>query len=156
VTTTDGSIIRSFAQNLPDTFSITSVAPFNRLIQGNGSATIEWGGKSGYTSFAVAVVKSDSAYIGKGWSSYSQTFVTASTIPPDAFLGSDGSTPVPGLYNLYVYGIVGSPDSAIASQLLPVDLPTQLNDNIDQHLFKGHFGVVSIALMDTIRVVQQP
>lgn len=152
----DGAFSRSFTQSVPDTFSITNVSPPNHLIQGNDPASIEWSGKAGYTAFAVAVIKADSAYKGKGWTSYSQTFITAATITPDAFLGSDGLNPDTGLYNLYVFGFVGSPDSTLASAILPVGLPNQLGNNIDQQRFSGRFGVVCVSLMDTIRVVQQP
>jgi len=152
----DNNFSRSVSQVLPDALSITSLAPFNRLIQGNESATIEWNGRAGYTSYVVAVIKADSAFIGRGWCSYSQTFVNAATVPPDAFLGSDGLNPDTGLYNLYIYGIVGSPDSALSTVLLPVDLPSQLADNVSQQRLHGHVGVVSVSLLDTIRVVQQP
>ena len=152
----DDDFSRSVSQLVPDAISITSLAPFNRLIQGNESATIEWNGREGYTSYVVAVIKADSAFTGRGWCSYSQTFVNAATVPPDDFLGSDGLNPDTGLYNLYIYGIVGSPDSALSSALLPVDLPSQLTDNVSQQRLRGHFGAVSVSLLDTIRVVQQP
>jgi hypothetical protein len=152
----DNSFSRSFPQTVPDTFSITSVAPANRLIQGNGPAQIEWTAKSGYTSYVVAVIKQDSAFTGKGWCAYADNFANAANIPPNAFLGSDGLNPDTGLYNLYVYGIVGSPDSVLAFGILPVALPSQLADNISQQRLIGRIGVVVVSLLDTIRVVQQP
>lgn len=148
----DNSFERSFPQAIPDTFGITSLTPANRRIVGSEPAQIEWTAKAGYTSFVVAVIKKDSAFVGKGWSIYSQNFANAANVPPDAFLGSNGIDPDTGLYNFYVYGIVGSPDSALASALLPVSLPSQLADNISQQRLGGRFGVVVVSLLDTIRV----
>jgi hypothetical protein len=148
----DNSFSRSFPQAIPDTFGITSLTPANRRIVGNESAQIEWTAKAGYTAFVVAVIKKDSAFVGKGWSIYAQNFANAANVPPDAFLGSNGIDPDTGLYNFYVYGIVGAPDSALSSALLPVSLPSQLADNISQQRLGGRFGVVVISLLDTIRV----
>lgn len=148
----DNSFERSFPQAIPDTFSITNVIPANHHIPGSEGAQIEWTGKAGYGAYVVAAIKADSAFIGKGWTVYPQNLVPSATLPPDAFFGSDGLTPDTGLYNIYVYGIVGSPDSALASALLPVDLPSQLPNNISQQRLGGRFGVVVVSLLDTIRV----
>jgi len=155
VTVNDSTVFSdTIVAAIPDTLSITEFSPANHLIPGNGSVTLVFSAAAGVEGYVVAAVLSDSAYVGKGWSAYTESLSSSGTITPDAFLGADGQTPVPGLYNVYVYGFTGAPDSAASSLLLPVPLPDQLADNIDRTDLTGHFGVVVVALMDTVRVAQ--
>jgi hypothetical protein len=141
---------------VPDTFSILSVEPFDRKIEGNGSATLSWSGSAGAEAYVMAAVKVDSAYKGQGYSAYPQTGLTGGTIPPDAFLLPGGVDPDTGLYNLYVYALTGAPDSAISMNLLPVPLPEQLDDDIQGDNIVGRFGSIRITHVDTVRVTFQP
>jgi hypothetical protein len=145
---------RSFSSTMIGPTTITNVVPTNHLLQGNGQVSMEWLGVSNVEAWVMAAVKADSAYTGRGYSEFSTT-ANNGTIPPDAFLSADGFTPDTGLYNLYVYGVTGAPDTSLANRVLPVPLPDQLPDNISQREIAGHFGVVVVALYDTIRVVQQ-
>lgn len=134
--------------------TITNVIPTNRMIQGNSAVSLEWNAIENVDSYVMAAVKENLVYSGVGFSLFSTTG-NSGTIPPDAFLSSDGFTPDTGLYRLYVYGISDSPDSALASGVLPVPLPAQLQNNINNTNLKGRFGVVVVTLFDTVRVVQQ-
>lgn len=138
-----------------DTFSITNFVPPNHLIQGNDQVSLEWGGSSNADAYVLAAVKASEAYSGKGYSLYAPLSATGGTIPPDAFL-LDGTTEADtGLYNVYVYALSGSPDSALTTYKLPVPLPGQLADNISATSLTGHFGTIMIARKDTVRVSQQ-
>ena len=141
--------------NIPDSFSISNVVPTNRLIQGNGQASLEWTGSTGAERYVLAAVLADSAYTGYGFSSYADAGVTSGTIPPDAFTLANGVDPAVGLYVLYVYSITGSPDMALANAFLPVPLPSQLPDNVSHVSLSGRFGTVMVTPYDTIRVVEQ-
>lgn len=137
---------------VPDTFFITGVVPTNHLIVGNGTATVDWFGSSRSDAYIVVAVKADNAYTGLGYAQYAQTGMTASTIPPDAFLQPGTDVADTGLYNLYVYAISGAPDSVMSAGLLPVPLPDQLADNIAGESIDGTFGTIVITRLDTIRV----
>lgn len=142
--------------NLPDSFKILTVSPFNHQIAGNPrTASLSWSTSTNSGGFILAAVKNGMAYTGSGWSGYVQTFGTAGTIPPEAFLLPDGINPDTGLYNIYVYSYTGAPDSALSSLILPVPLPGQLQDNLDSPDFSGRFGTVMVTAFDTVRVTQQ-
>ena len=139
-------------------FSIDSesVVPFNRLITGIGSVSFDWIGSANADGYVMVAVKADSAYKGQGYSSVPDVNLLSGTIPADAFVLPVTSDPDTGLYNLYVYSISGSPDSAMTALLLPTPLPTQYADNIADGKFTGHFGSIEVSLLDTIRVVIIP
>lgn len=139
-----------------DTFAITAVTPFNRIIQGNGSATLEWTTPGGVDGFAVAAVLASEAYTGAGWSVFSSLSAGAGTIVPDAFLSADGLNPDTGLYNLYVYAYSGNPDSVLSASLLPVPFPQQLGDLVARPGFNSRFGTIVVTLVDTVRVTFIP
>ncbi len=139
-----------------DTFSITNVVPANHLVQGNDQVSLEWGGSTNAEAYVLAAVKSSEAYSGDGYSLYAPLSATAGTIPPDAFLIEGTTEADTGLYNIYVYALNGSPDSALTAYRLPVPLPQQISDNISERSLDGRFGTVFVALKDTVRVVQQP
>ena len=139
-------------------FSIVSetVVPFSRLILATGSASYDWFVSANADGYIMVAVKADSAYKGQGFSSVPNVNLLSGTIPADAFVLPGLSDPDTGLYNLYVYSISGSPDSAMTALLLPTPLPKQYADNITDGKFTGHFGSIEVSLLDTIRVVTNP
>jgi len=144
--------------NVVSSFNIdtTSVTPATRLIQGTGTVSFFWT-PSVTEGYVIVAVKADSAYKGQGYSSFTLDFgTTQGTIPAVAFVLPGSSDPDTGLYNLYVYSISGSPDSAMTAMLLPTPLPAQYTDNIADGKFTGHFGSIEVSLLDTIRVVTNP
>ncbi|MCH7947078.1 MAG: hypothetical protein IIC66_04695 [candidate division Zixibacteria bacterium] len=144
--------------NVVSGFSIdsTSITPFNRLITGTGSVSFDWSGSANSGGYVIVAVKADSAYKGQGYSAVLNANFLSGTIPADAFVLPVTSDPDTGLYNLYVYSISGSPDSAMTAMLLPTPLPKQYADNIADGKFTGHFGSIEVSLLDTIRVVTNP
>jgi hypothetical protein len=151
----DGSrFTDSLLVSIVDTFSITdNIDPANHQLQGAGQVSLEWTAAANAEGYVVAAVKADEAYTGVGYSAYAATTGTAGTIPPEAFIDTVSFLPDTGLYNVYVYALSGSPDSALSYGFLPVPLPVQIADNIDENDFSGHFGTLSVTLKDTIRVV---
>ena len=139
-------------------FSIDSetVVPFSRLITGIGSVSFDWIGSANADGYIMVAVKADSAYKGQGYSSVPDVNLLSGTIDAEAFVLPVTSDPDTGLYNLYVYSISGSPDSAMTALLLPTPLPAQYADNIADGKFTGHFGSIEVSLLDTIRVVTNP
>lgn len=133
-----------------------SVVPFIRLITGTGSVSFDWTGSANADGYVMVAVKADSAYKGQGYSSVPDVNLLSGTIPADAFVLPVTSDPDTGLYNLYVYSISGSPDSAMTALLLPTPLPKQYADNIADGKFTGHFGSIEVTLLDTVRVAISP
>ncbi|MCH9024065.1 MAG: hypothetical protein IH931_01915 [candidate division Zixibacteria bacterium] len=144
--------------NVVSSFNIdtTSVTPFTRIIQGTGTASYIWTPSVNTEGYVIVAVKADSAYKGQGYSSFLDFGTTQGTIPADAFVLPVSSDPDTGLYNLYVYSISGSPDSAMTAMLLPTPLPIQYSNNIADGKFTGRFGSIEVSLLDTIRVVTIP
>ena len=142
---------------VPDTFQMRIALPVPpRIIYGNGNATLNWDGASLANAYVLAAVKEGREYTGQGYSAYSAEGATGGTIPPEAFLIEGEPNPDTGLYRLYVYAISGTPDSAMTNYLLPVPLPSQLSDNVDQTLLRGRVGSVVVARYDTVRVAYYP
>ena len=150
---TDTAVVAVVGSFLIDTGSVT---PFNRLITGTGSVSFDWIGSANADGYVMVAVKADSAYKGQGYSLLPDVNLLSGTIPADAFVLPVTSDPDTGLYNLYVYSISGSPDSAMTAMLLPTPLPKQYADNIADGKFTGHFGSIEVSLLDTIRVVTNP
>ena len=146
----------SFAAVVPAVFSITSLIPGNGQWRAtDGPVQLVWSGSFGADGYILAAVKHQSAYTGAGYSAYADLLTTAGNIPPEAFYINGGVDLDTGLYNIYVYAYAGSPDKVFSDEMLPVPIPTQLADNIDQRDLDGHFGAFTLAAFDTIRVVQQ-
>lgn len=142
---------------VPDSFSILSVAPFNRIVNGlSDNVTLEWSGSSGTEGYILAAVKADSVYKGLGYSAAVATQITGGTIPPVAFQLYGTVESDTGLYNIYVYAITGSPDSVLASAILPTQIPEQLAANISEVRFSGWFGSIQVVYRDTVRVATIP
>lgn len=137
-----------------DTFSFTGdIDPQNHQLQGLLNVILSWTAAVNAERYVLAAVKAEDAYTGTGWAANVADIGLGGTIPPDAFIDPVSSEADTGLYNIYVYAISGSPDSALASAFLPVPLPEQRADNIDGRKLSGRAGSVSVTLKDTIRVV---
>ena len=146
----------TFSLVVPDTFSITSVIPATgQWRPTDGPVQLVWNGSDGAAGYVLAAVKHQAVYTGVGYSAFANELSTAGNIPGTAFYTNAGATLDTGLYNIYVYAYSGSPDKNLADQILPVPLPTQLADNIDQQNLTGRFGALTLALFDTLRVIQQ-
>ncbi len=141
---------------MPDTFAILTVEPPNRQLQGAGPVTISWSPSVNTDGYIIAAVKATAAYSGSGYSGYPADGGTAGTIPTTAFMIPGTPNPDTGLYNIYVYSVAGAPDSALAWNLLPTPLPTQIEDNIDLSKLTGRIGSVQVLRRDTVRVVTLP
>lgn len=141
-----------------DTFSITAISPANRLNPGGASISIDWDPAVGVDGYMYATIHRDSLGTGRGAADYVVAGGTQVTIPPDVFRLSDGLNPDTGWYYIFVYGYRGSPDSILASALLPVPLPDQIADNIyrDNGAFIGRIGSVVVSYVDSMRVAVQP
>jgi hypothetical protein len=150
--TDPGRYADTFHIAVADTFSILTVDPFNHLLLGIRNCTINWSGADLAEAYVMAAVKSDHAYQGLGYSAYPISNITGGTIPPQAFAYPITEQPDTGLYNIYVYAITGSPDSAFTQYMLPVPLPDQLGDNLTGKDITGSFGTVTIVYFDTVRV----
>jgi hypothetical protein len=146
----------TFHVAVADTFSILTVDPFNHLLLGIGNCTINWSGADLAETYVMAAVKSDRAYQGLGFSAYPISNITGGTIPPGAFAYPITELPDTGLYNIYVYAVTGSPDSAFTHYMLPVPLPDQLSNNISEEDIAGRFGAVTVVYFDTLRVAIMP
>lgn len=145
----------TLSMTVVDTFSISNFVPANHLIQGNGQVSLEWNVAAHADAYVLAAVKVSEAFTGEGYSLYAPLAATAGTIPPDAFLLEGTNEPDTGLYNIYVYALNGSPDSALVEYKLPVPLPDQLAENISTNNLNGRFGTIMVSLRDTVRVSQQ-
>lgn len=146
----------TFIVQVPDSFSITNIVPGNRLLQGLDPVSVEWSGSAGAELYVVAAVKSDSAYAVDGYSAFVDAQTTSFTIPPEVFALDNGIDPDTGLYVIYVYAISGSPDSAMAANFLPTQLPGSFSDNIETDKTSGSFGSIVVTPLDYMRVVEQP
>jgi hypothetical protein len=142
----------TFHVAVADTFSILTVDPFNHLLLGIHNCTINWSGANLAETYVMAAVKANHAYQGEGYSAYPISNITGGTIPPSAFAYPISDQPDTGLYNIYVYAITGSPDSAFTEYMLPVPLPDQLGKNITGKDIEGSFGTVTVVYYDTVRV----
>jgi hypothetical protein len=136
-----------------DSIWITN-APDSSIPNTNGTSVfVEWSAVADVDGYIVAVVLDNEAYTGVGYSAYVTDLGPSTTIPPDAFLVNN--VVVPGWYNIYVYGYVGSVDSALSGGVLPVVVPSQLTDNIAHTNFTGHFGSVVVSRKTMVQVVSQ-
>lgn len=130
--------------NVPASHIVRSTPPDNRV-------TYTWSGSANAQNYVMAAVLADSAYRSYGYSTYLISGTTSGTIPPEAFSLSPNPDLDTGLYNIYVYAINGTPDSAMTDRLLPVPLPSQRPDNISEPDLVGRFGSIQITLIDTVR-----
>jgi len=149
-----------------DTVSISVGSPFydsiaspnNHIFRpSDPSLVINWQASANAQTYVLAAVLADSAYRGYGYSEYGVSLGTSGSLPQDAFMVSPGNNFDTGLYNVYVYAIVGVPDSTLTSRLLPVPLPSQFpTNNINTGDLVGRIGTIQVSLMDTIRATTIP
>lgn len=152
----DDDFSASFATIIPATPAITDIVP--RLVGPADEVRVSWTGAAGTEGYILAAVKLDSAYRGDGWSQFVSGGLTSDVINDSAFTRTtlQGAEPNPGIYLIYVYAFTGSPDSALTESLLPVPLPAQLPDNIDETDVSGHIGAVVVSVADTVEVLSAP
>ncbi len=134
----------------PDTFSIVNVFPDTR-IKSTRTVRVEWSGSTAAEGYLIATAKRDSVYEGTGFSQYVTSQVTSQAFPDSAFFGVNNVTDT-GWYYLFVYAYIGSPDSALSADILPVPLPSQLDDNLSFSDLAGRFGAIVVAAFDSMHV----
>ncbi|HWR82833.1 MAG TPA: hypothetical protein VN285_05995 [Candidatus Deferrimicrobium sp.] len=144
----------SIATRLPGDFQIETVLPATGEKRSIDVVTLDWSPSSVTDGYVMAAVKRTSAYSGAGFSQYVTSGATAGTYPNEAFSLPSGD-PDTGMYDLYVYSYVGSPDSILARVSLPVPMPSRLVDNIARKDVEGRFGTVVVTPRGSIRVTQQ-
>lgn len=145
-----------FAVTLPDTFSILTVEPPNRIVTGLQSVSVSWSGSDNADGYVLATVRRPFANTGTGYSAFVTSMNTAGTIPPDAFSLSVGPNPDTGWYYIYVYAYSGAIDSSFSHLMLPVPMPDTVSTNIDNDPWFGSIGTAVIARRDSVHVVTLP
>jgi hypothetical protein len=146
----------SFAVSLPDTFSILTVEPPNRIVNGLQSVSVSWSGSGGASGYVLATVRRPFANTGTGYSAFVTSLNTAGTLPPDAFSLSVGPNPDTGWYYIYVYAYTGAIDSSFSHLMLPVPMPDMVANNIDDDPWFGSLGAAVVTRRDSVHVVIQP
>ncbi len=128
-------------------------APDSTIPHTNSPIFVEWTPVLGVDGYIVAVVLTQNAYTGKGFSAYVTEAGTSTFIPTDAFRANPTQTLDTGWYDIYVYGYTGAPDSVLSSSILPAPLPSELPDNINQTKFTGHFGSIFVSRKTVVQIV---
>lgn len=146
----------NFLVTVPDTFSILTVEPPNRIVTGLQSVSVTWSGSDNAEGYVLSAVRRPFHHTGTGYSEYVTSLSTAGTLPPDAFSLSVGNDPDTGWYYIYVYAYIGSLDSSYSNLMLPVPMPDTVSDNIDADPFSGRVASAVIAHRDSVHVVIQP
>jgi hypothetical protein len=156
--TVDDSATNSntFLVTIPDTFSILTVDPPNRIVTGLQSVSASWSGSANAGGYVLAAVRRPYAYTGTGYSQFVTSGNPAGTLPPDAFSLSPGPSPDTGWYYIYVYAYIGGPDSLFARSILPVPMPSNLADNVNDDPWFGQLAALVVAYRDSVHVVTQP
>jgi hypothetical protein len=145
----------TLATDVAAAFAIGTVLPVRGEKTPSESVTLMWSPSLGTDGYIMAAVKCDSIYTQSGYSEYVVPMDTSGTFSNEIFtLPND--EPDTGLYYLYVYSYIGSPDSALSAHILPVPLPGQLTGNISVKDLEGRFGTIVVTAYDSIRVVVQP
>lgn len=143
---------------VPDTFQIDVYTNGEDSVNVGGEAMqLAWFSGADVEGYVVAVVLEDSVNTGYGYSQYVTSLTTEATIPLDAFRleSGIGGEPDTGWYRIFVYGYTGNPDSTLSSRLLPVPLPSNLDDNVDLEDLTGKLGVVNVTRHVRVHVVAQ-
>ncbi len=146
-----------FAGVMADTFSIASVLPDRREKLAFETVSLSWTGADSAEGYIMAAVKKGQAYMERGYSQYVSSQVTSETFNAQAFTVDNVPTNEidPGWYYLFIYAYTGIPDSALSSDILPVPLPSQLDDNIDLDDLSGRFGTILAIEFDSMNVVAE-
>ncbi len=142
----------TLATGLAADFVIETVFPAQREKRTFDLVRLTWSGSADAEGYIIAAVKRDSLYTGGGYSQYVTSQTTYEEFPHDAF-NLPNDDPDTGWYNLYVYSYIGSSDSALSAELLPVPMPSQLADNISVNDLTGRFGTIIVTRFDSMRVV---
>ncbi len=153
----DGKFTDTFSVAVGGSFDVTISDPPNHQWRAtDGSVSLDWSGSAMADGYIMAVVKSDLAYTGAGYSVYAGEHVTAGSLRPDtAFYVNAGTVVDTGMYYIYVFAYNGSPDKQFADILLPVPIPDQRPQSIDEKKIKGHFGSVVVTAFDSLHVTSQ-
>ncbi len=146
----------SYPITVPDTFSILTVEPPNRIVTGLQPVSVSWSGSNNADGYVLATVRRPFHHSGTGYSAYVTSMNPAGTLPPDAFSLSVGPNPDTGWYYIYVYAYIGAIDSTFTHQLLPVPMPANAPANVSDDPFVGKVGTLLIAHRDSVHVVTQP
>ncbi|MDH3889637.1 MAG: hypothetical protein OEV49_01020 [candidate division Zixibacteria bacterium] len=139
--------------DIADTFSVTVSDPPNRLNPGGDVVTLDWTESAGSGAYVMAAVPRHLAYTGAGYSEWVGS--SEGTIPISAFRWSNGVALDTGWYYVFAYSYTGAPDSALSDDPLPVPLPGDRTDNIDQTPISGRFGTIVVAGRDSVYVTMQ-
>jgi hypothetical protein len=151
----DSSLFRdTLTVTVPHNFAIDSVFPGSRIKQTGDHVSLEWIGSAGSEGYVITAVKKDAEYTGVGYSEYISG--TIGTFPDSAFYKPIVDEPDTGWFYVYVYAFTGSPDSTLSADVLPVPMPSQLDDNIDIRDLNGRFGTIVVTAHDSVHVVLQP
>ncbi len=146
----------SYPITIPDTFSILTVEPPNRIVTGLQPVSVSWSGSDNADGYVLSTVRRPFHHSGTGYSAYVTSLNPAGTLPPDAFSLSVGPNPDTGWYYIYVYAYIGAIDSTFTHQLLPVPMPANAPANVSDDPFVGKVGTLLIAHRDSVHVVTQP
>jgi hypothetical protein len=154
---TDSTVTnKTFLVTVPDAFTILTINPPNRIVTGLQSVSVSWSGSSNAGGYVLATVRRPYAYTGTGYSAFVTSLNPAGTLPPDAFSLSPGPLPDTGWYYIYVYAYAGAPDSTLTRSILPVPVPSNLADNINDDPWFGQMAALVVANRDSVHVVTQP
>ncbi len=145
--------------------TITSVIPANLVITSvlpsikdpSDLVNVQWTGSAGVDGYIIAAVKRDSSYLKMGYSQYVTSLSPLETIENEAFTinSISGGEPNPGTYDIFVYAYWGVPDSIMTSALLPVPIPGQLDENINEQNLSGSVGVIVVSQAGSVEVIAE-
>ncbi len=140
---------------LPANLTITSVLP--SIKDPSDLVNVQWTGAAGVEGYIIATVKQDSSYLTMGYSQFVTSQATSVTIENEAFTVNNlsGGDTNPGTYDIFVYAYWGVPDSIMTSTLLPVPIPGQLADNINEQNLSGSVGAVVISPAGSVEVIAE-
>jgi hypothetical protein len=148
----DSSLFRdTLNAHIPNNFSITSVIPNTGLKLPNDRVELTWSGSAGSEGYVIAAVKKDAEYTGVGYSEYISG--THGAFPDSAFILVPPPVQDTVWFYLCVYSYNGRPDSALSANVLPVPMPSQLDDNIEVRDLNGRFGSIVVSAFDSMHVV---
>ncbi len=143
---------------VPDTFRIDYYTNAEDSVNAGGEEMqVAWFSGANVEGYVLAVVLEDSVNTGWGYSEYVTSQAPLTTIPLDAFRleSGIGGLPDTGWYHIFVYGYTGHPDSAFSDPLLPVPMPSDLTDNVDEEDLNGKLGAISVTKHVRVHVVAQ-
>lgn len=140
---------------IPANLAITSVLP--PVKDPSDQVNVQWTGASFVEGYIIATVKRDSSYMKMGYSQFVTSQATSATIQNEAFTINNysGGDTSPGIYDIFVYAYWGVSDSILTSSLLPVPLPWQLAENIDEKKLTGSIGTIVVSQAGSVEVIAE-